>query len=144
MTGYYLSIGYMSGYSGFDGTAKDAWTTFVNIVEILRRQTDRIVAEVQRVEPQAEGACECCTVRELTLRYAEGDRQVNRTPNPGVCGRDEVGRAEGTLIIDHEGETVIQIASGDRVTKEAVRRAFCRLAIEDGHRAGLEIELRVC
>lgn len=143
MTGYYISTGYISGYSGFRGTAEDAWKALVDLVEALRKQTDRIVAEVMRVEPQAGDFCQCCTVREYAEAYTEGDRQVNRVIDPEVSGLEAVARADGTLIIDHEGETVSQLASGNRGTKEAVRRAFCRLVIEDAHRAGLEVDLRV-
>ena len=121
MTGYSFSIGYLSGY-GYKGSTDDAWQELVIVVEALKKRPERIVAEAQRLN--APEHCEegCCTLMTLAMSYQCHD---------------------ATLVIHHEERTIDQYASGDRMLKEHVRRAFCRLVIEDMHRLGIEVNLKV-
>ncbi len=121
MTSYTLSIGYISGYS-FKGDKDDAWQALVNCVEALKRNPDRIVAEARRLDAPEQCKHGCCTLQETAGAYLNDD---------------------ATLVIYHSDRAVRQFASGDRMLKEHVRRAFCRLVMEDMHRQGIEVNLQV-
>jgi hypothetical protein len=94
----------------------------VRCVEQLRVQPERIVQEARRLN--APETCEegCCTLLDMAQAYQSDD---------------------GTLVINHQEHYILQLASGDRMLKEHVRRAFCRLVIEDMHRQGIEVCLQV-
>jgi hypothetical protein len=120
-TGYTLTIGYLSGHS--TKLDKDeAWQELVRCVEQLRVQPERIVQEARRLN--APETCEegCCTLLDMAQAYQHDD---------------------GTLVLNHQEHYILQLASGDRMLKEHVRRAFCRLVIEEMHRQGIEVCLQV-
>lgn len=125
-TGYLLSIGYLSG-SGYKGESDKAWDELVNAVETLRLQPERIMAEARRLGADETCSEGCCTLRGMAEAY-----------------RENLDNHDGTLIIHAEEQTIMQLATGgDRSLKEQVRRAFCRLVIEDMHRQGIEVCLEV-
>jgi hypothetical protein len=128
MTGYYIEIGYLSGYS-WRGTPEAAWDELKASVVYRCDHPEHIVAEAVRLgavenDDLREHAEEYRGRRDLTLKIVEQPR---------------------TLAEEQEGfePYIQQFASGDRVTKEIVRRAFCRLVIEDMHRLGIEVNLKV-
>ena len=121
MTGYTFSIGYLSGY-GYQGSTDEAWQELVIVVDSLRKRPDRIATEARRLGAPEQCEQGCCTLMTLALAYQNHD---------------------ATLVIRHDEQRVDQYASGDRVLKEHVRRAFCRLVIEDMHRLGIDVNLRV-
>jgi hypothetical protein len=121
-TGYSITLGYQSGYS----TCLDqdeAWQALVDCVQALRLQPERIVKEAQRLG--APAACEdhCCTLQQMAEAYSSND--------------------DATLRINQRERYIYQLATGDRTLKEHVRRAFCRLVIEEMHRQGIEVCLEV-
>ncbi len=121
MTGYSFSIGYLSGAS-YKGDTDEAWQELVKCVETLRTQPERIVTEARRLDAPEHCEHGCCTLFSLAQAYQNHD---------------------ATLVIHHDAHTIDQYASGDRMVKEHVRRAFCRLVLEDMHRKGIEINLKV-
>ena len=121
MTGYSFSIGYLSGY-GYKGSTDEAWQELVICVEALKRRPERIAMEAQRLGAPEQCEHGCCTLTSLALAYQNAD---------------------ATLVIHREERAIDQYASGDRTLKEHVRRAFCRLVIEDMHRLGIEVNLKV-
>ncbi len=121
MTGYTFSIGYISGHS-YKGDKDDAWLELVIVTEALKKRPDRIVAEARRLNAPEQCEQGCCTLMSLAGAYQHTD---------------------ATIVIQHEEQTIDQYASGDRMLKEHVRRAFCRLLIEDMHRLGIEVNLKV-
>ncbi len=120
-TGYTFTIGYLSGYST-KLSRDEAWQSLVQCVEEVRRQTERIAQEAQRLN--APEACEqgCCTLMSMAEAYQYDD---------------------GTLMIYHDEHYIIQLATGNRTLKEHIRRSFCRLVIEEMHRQGIETCLNV-
>lgn len=123
MTGYYIEIGYLSGYSG-PADLDQAWDSLKNVVAILREQPANIVGEAMRVEGGS--------LRKL-LPFAE---------------RYHPKFTDGTIEVNDAERQITQLASsgnGDaaRVVKEQVRRAFCRLVIQEMHRRGIEVNLCV-
>lgn len=121
MTSYTLSIGYLSGCS-FKGNDDEAWQALVNCVEALKHDPDRIVAEARRLGAPEQCEHGCCTLRAYAEAYQSQD---------------------ATLITYPDEKAIRQFASGDRTLKEHVRRAFCRLVMEDMHRQGIEVNLAV-
>lgn len=125
MTSYYLDIGYNSV-----GNRDDAWSELKAAAERLRREPERIADEVHRIEGQKFQA-------ELVLEYAKH-----------YDGRDlSMTIVEEPTIPDEDFRPYVrQFASGggeDRDLKEAMRRAVCRLLIEEMHRKGIEVNMRV-
>ncbi len=129
MTGYHISIGYLS-----DGDKDEAWAALKEVVAALCAEPSRIAVEAVRYG--------------MRPNQAEEHAEAYRSFSPKT-GRTE----DSTLVIkerDFEDEDsypqVMQLASGggeSRVLKEAMRRAFCRLALEEMHKRGLEININV-
>jgi hypothetical protein len=128
-TSYYLSVGYLSGYS-FQGGPDAAWEVLKWIVERLRHEPSKLVAEARRLGAPERCARGCCDLRELAERYGAGE-DLTLTVVERVDEDDAPVRY------------IRQVASGDRMLKEHVRRAFCRLVIEEAHREGIEVDLTV-
>src|SRR5690348_3435921 len=123
-TSYTLSIGYLSGDS-FKGNTDAAWQVLVDTLEHIKQAPERIVTEARRLDAPEMCGEGCCTLQSLAEAYQQ--------------------YSDATLIIHQtDGKRyVTQLATGDRTLKEHVRRAFCRLVIEDMHRQGIEVNLIV-
>lgn len=125
MTGYYLDIGYNSGYD-----ADRAWDALKSAIGLLAKDPERIVNEVLRVEGhkfQAE------SVLEYAQCYDGTDLSMTIVEEPAIPDEDF-------------RPYVRQLASGggvERRLKEATRRAVCRLLIEEMHHKGIEVNMRV-
>lgn len=119
MTSYLLEVGYNSSFG-----REEAEEKLKIAVDKLRNDPDRLIAEVRRLDGDLEPDCD--------VPFAEYAR---------LYSSDE------DLTIRHDGEhRYIQMASGGgigRSIKEAFRRAFCRLILEDMHREGVEINIGV-
>lgn len=139
MTGYYLEIGYNSGLN--DQHKALAFGTMVGVFMNLVNDPDRVTREVLRIEPGADVAlvAKCAEwyghperpKEDLTFKVVEKD-----TRHPEISALEAV---EFRPFIQ-------QYASGggaERGARESVRRAFCRLVIEDMHRLKVEVNLRV-
>ena len=123
-TAYTITIGYLSGYS-YGGDKDDAWDELVQCVEALREQPERLVAEARRLNAPETCNYGCCTLENVAETY----RAAFTHGNP--------------LTINYDQRYIMQMATGDRAQKEHVRRAFCRLLIEEMHRKGIEVCLTV-
>lgn len=122
MTGYHLSVGYISGYSAGQDRSQ-AWEVMKEIVARLRQEPGLIAAEAARIEPGTLDEC---------LEFAQ-----NYHPSVGDL----------TVVVrEGDPQEVAQSASGggcERAMKEKLRRAFSRLVIEQMHRHGFEVNLNV-
>ena len=127
MTSYYISLGYQSGYAGFVGDKSKCWEKLEELWCRLATDPERIKNEALRLGANEHCEDNCCSIDDYCIRYKEGGDLTLRITKP-------VGDEEGYIV---------QYASGSRELKEQVRRAFCRLLIEDAHRAGIEVNLRV-
>lgn len=131
MTGYYLELGYNSALGA--PQTKNAWTTLKAVFQNVISNPDRVLAEVLRLEPAAGPQ----SIREMAEWYTAAERDDLTFKVVEKTDPDE-----------HEApvQHIYQYASGggpDRYTKESVRRAVCRLVIEDMHRLKIEVNLRV-
>lgn len=129
MTGYHISIGYMSG--GPD--KEEAWEILKQVVLDLCNAPARI----------ADEAISFGMDRATAIEYA--DAYVGAS----IANR---GTQDSTLRIieaDDKEETppqIMQLAGGtdpSRSTKEAMRRAFCRLVMYEMHKREIEININV-
>ena len=120
-TGWSLSIGYNSGYS-YNGDDQEAWDELVRVTKKLCEHPERIEAEAY-----AYGAPLADPNGETLFSYCERYRE----------------QQGGTITINQDQRVIHQIASGDRAMKEYVRRAFCRLILQDMHRLNIEVNLIV-
>ncbi len=129
MTGYHISIGYLSS-----GDKDEAWVALKDVVAKLCAEPAIIGMEALRYGMRAEN------VRE----YAEAYRSFSV----------ETGRTEDSTLVIKEADPddpesyhqVMQLAGGggeSRGLKEAMRRAFCRLVLEEMHRQEYEININV-
>jgi hypothetical protein len=113
------------GYSS-DNDRDEVWDdTIKQVVDAIQDNTQRIIDEVFRLEPDAD--CEliaevagyyCKPVQDLTIEVVEGD----------------------------DGRWIGQSASGGepgRAAKESCRRAVCRLVLEEMHRRKMEVNIIV-
>jgi hypothetical protein len=130
-TGYHISIGYNSGISCparliGDAGKTEAWGILKSVVEKLCGEPDRIIAEAR-----AYGAPECCaTGPECCTLQNHADRY-------------KLPWTDRTIYFDEKRQEVIQMASGDRLVKEHIRRAFCRLVMQEMHKHNIEINITV-
>lgn len=125
MTGYHISIGYQSGSSSRHDR-DSAWRELLATVAKLREQPQRITQEAKRLDSG------------LLLPDLLECAETHRAASEG-CAVQIVERGDG--------DEVMLLASGGepgRACKESVRRAFCRLVIEEMHSKGIEINLTVC
>jgi len=125
VTGYYIRLGYNSGYSS-EYSKEQYEEQLLTSINELCIHTHRVVSEVLRLEPTWDSSL----LEQYTKSYGE--------------------KKDLTLTIarDEEGELVInQCASGGEVArkiKESLRRAFCRLIMEEMHKKGIEVSVTVC
>jgi hypothetical protein len=130
-TSYVISIGYNSGIScparliGESG-ATEAWGMLKSVVEKLCADTDRIVAEARafNAPENCEKGPDCCTLQNHADRY-------------------KLPWQDRTIYFDEKNQRVVQMASGDRLVKEHIRRAFCRLVMAEMHKLNIEINIVV-
>lgn len=129
MTGYHISIGYLSG----DDNDK-AWAMLKRIVADLCAKPEVIAEEAMAFGMRPETAKE----------YAESYRSFSL----------ETGRTEDSTLVVKERDLddedsyvqIMQLASGrgvSRTNKEAMRRAVCRILMREMHKRGLEININV-
>lgn len=129
MTGYHITIGYLSGYD-----KDEAWG-------VLKRTVARVCANPELIAAEAH---ELAMPLEVAREYAESYRSFSA----------DTGRTEdSTLTIkekdpkDSDSEPqVMQLASGggsSRAIKEAMRRAVCRIVMREMHGLGIEININV-
>lgn len=130
MTSYTLSIGYLSGYST-DLDRDAAWLALLESVNARRSDPQAIIREAKRFDAPDKCRNGCCTIAEAAAAYDPSNNDLT------VVVIDERG-PDG-----EDNRRVVQYASGDRDLKEHVRRAFCRLIIQDMHRRGIEVDLSV-
>lgn len=132
-TGYHLRVGYCSGSSGEHDAYKN-WQMLVQLVGEIRDQPGMIIKEVERVGDQDkhDGTLLWSAAEDMSTAAAEAGSQACMViDDPPGGGRDR---------------EVLLMASGGkpgRAAKEAVRRAFCRVVIEEMHRRGIEVSLVV-
>lgn len=129
MTGYHISIGYLSG----GPVDKDeAWDILKGVVLDLCHAPARIADEA------IDFGMDAATASEYALAYAGASLGYR-------------GTEDSTLRIiekDNEGNPpqIMQLAGGageSRVIKEAIRRAFCRLVMKEMHKREIEININV-
>ena len=119
-TSYIISVGYNSA-----ADREEVGVKLREVVAAIQSAPGRIVQEVRRIEPN---------ISDDVIDYAESYR-------PPV--EDLTVRIEE----DDDGPCVRQCASGGgngRDLKEACRRAFARLVIEEMHRERMEVCFNVC
>lgn len=137
MTYYYISIGYLSGYS-YPADRAQAWTELKAVVSQIRNRTVTIAEEVMRVEVHRKQAD-----KEIARRAAERfDSKKGLTSFSVVEPHQEASGAivSGTIVL------VSSVEDGDArlfSIRESARRAFCRLVINEMHRRGIEVNLEV-
>lgn len=129
MTGYHITIGYLSA-----ADKDEAWRVLKGVVASLCADPTRIAAEAGCFGMSPAVASE----------YAEAYRSFS-----SKNGRTE----DSTLVILERDATtpesepqVMQLASGggfERGAKEATRRAFCRLVMNEMHKLEYEININV-
>lgn len=124
-TSYEFSLGYIQASHP---TYAEAWPMLCAIVRDLMTHPARVVAEARRL-----GAPEQCD-------------HVHE--NGSHCTLEQI--AQGYLLTEHnpiefyeQSRSITQYSFGDRAFKDHIRRAFCRLVIEDAHRQGIEVNLNV-
>jgi hypothetical protein len=119
MTGWHITIGYISGDS-CEYNRDQAWELLKAEVARLREDGKAILGEYIRTCPEMISA----EVEELIACYkaAHGDK---------------------TITVLEDKREIMQLASGARSTKEQVRRAFCRLVLDAMHRHNIDINLIV-
>lgn len=126
MTGYHISIGYLSG-----DDKDEAWTVLKSLVLDLCHNPHHLVDEAVAGGMNPQTACE------YAAAYVGATEETR-------------GTEDSTLrIIEAGGDSppqIMQLASGNgesRLHKEAIRRAFCRLVMRETHKLGLEININV-
>ena len=131
MTGYYIEIGYLSGYSD-ESCREKAWGELKAVVAKLREQPEAIVKECLRLE-SGMGLKARGELRDFAERYHA--RFQDATISIEEPKYDKNGFIS-QLASSGEGDW-------ERSMKERVRRAFCRLVIEEMHCRGIEVNLTV-
>lgn len=125
MTGYHITIGYNSALNSAE--KRRAFETLKEVVEMVRVQTDRLIAEVER----ERGTIDHALIREYAAACVPPPQDSTLT------------------VIEPDGDDpgqIMQLASGggdSRDYKEQLRRAFSRLVILDMHKRGIEVNLVV-
>jgi len=129
MTGYHISIGYMSG--GPD--KEEAWEILKEVVLDLCNAPARI----------ADEATSFGMDRTTAIEYAGayvGASIANRGTEDSTLRIIEANEKEETQ------PQIMQLAGGadpSRSIKKAIRRAFCRLVMHDMHKREIEININV-
>lgn len=125
MNPYYLELGFLSGESG-PADSEVAWEELKNVSRIMRARTNTILGELMRVETHRNPEDRGKLWRLIEQYHPRFDNQAVVVQEQGTSGRILIGRAK----------------DGMRAESEAVRRAYCRLVIQEMHRRGIEITLR--
>ncbi len=115
-TGYHIEVGYNS-----EESSEAVEEALRHAVKAICAKPETILAEVKRVEGF-----------EIPTSYAESYR--------------EPWRDLTIKIIEGERFQVMQLASGggsSRNYKESMRRAFCRMVLEEMHRKQMEVSIIV-
>jgi hypothetical protein len=119
-TYYRIEDGYNSG-----NDRDEVWDTIKQVVDEIQGNTQRIIDEVFRLEPDADrelieevAGCYRKPVQDLTIKVVEGEdgRWIGQSASGGEPGRD---------------------------AKESCRRAVCRLVLEEMHRRKMEVNIIV-
>lgn len=121
MTGWHMKAGYSSEFS-----KADVWAALKAVVKTICARPEDIAHEAFRVEPNWNVP--------MLLHYAEPYRHREDLT---LTVHEPVGDVEGSID---------QLASGageGRAIKEAVRRAFVRLVIQDMHKQRMDVTLVV-
>ncbi len=127
MTGYRITIGYLSGDS-YKGTTDEAWEALKNAVVSMRQST--LLAEFGIFNDTRMRAGIDCTATQLA----------------GLMTHLRGSDASVKVIEDDGDNAVVLLASGgdkSRSMKEAMRRAYIRVIMREMHRQGIEISVRV-
>jgi|ERR1043165_2461901 hypothetical protein len=130
MTGYHISIGYLSG-GPYD--KEDAW-------EILKQVALDLCNAPARI---ADEAISFGMNRDIATEYAAayvGASIATRGTEDSTLRIIEANEKEGTA------PQIMQLAGGadpSRSIKEAIRRAFCRLVMYEMHKREIEININV-
>lgn len=127
-TSYLISIGYNSGCScekDYIDKAK-AWELLKNMVRSICADHTLIVDEARKFDApeHCETGPECCTLTNHAEKY-------------------KLPWTDRTIYFDEKKQQVVQMASGDRLVKEHIRRAFCRLVMAEMHKLHVEINIVV-
>lgn len=128
MTGYHISIGYLSGYD-----KDEAWEVLKRVVLELCNAPARIAEEAMRFG--MDGA----VAREYAEAYRGASLETHGTED-STLRIIEKNEAEGTP------PQIMQLAGGSgpsRLYKEQMRRAFCRLVMYEMHKLEIEININV-
>jgi hypothetical protein len=128
MTGYHISIGYLSGYD-----KDEAWQVLKKVTLDLCNHSVRIATEAILFGMDPFKA-------EEYARAYEGASLEQRGTEDSTLRIIEADEKEGTP------PQIMQLASGtgeSRLLKEAMRRAFCPLVMEEMHKLGIEINVNV-
>lgn len=129
MTGYYIELGYQSGYSA-DFDLDEAWKEMKTVCGEICSRPERIADEAVRLgAPVEDDGAEIYTYAQsyhncsdLTIKIVEKEKDGEKR------------------------RYIQQFASGGnpcRMMKEHLRRAFCRLMMEEMHKRGIEINISV-
>lgn len=119
-TYYRIEDGYNSA-----NNRDDVWETIKQVVGTIQDNTQRIIDEVLRLEPDADrelieeiAGYYRKPVQDLTIKVVEGDdgRWIGQSASGGEPGRD---------------------------AKESCRRAVCRLVLDEMHRRKMEVNIIV-
>jgi hypothetical protein len=123
MTSYRIQVGYNSAQD-----LPEVGEYMLGALDALQEHPQLIVDEVLRLEPHRD--------RELLDEYAASYRK----PVNDLTVRVDQDEERDNLPI------IVQLASGGepgRSTKEALRRAVCRLVMEHCHRNAMEVSISV-
>ena len=130
MTGYHISIGYLSGG---DYDKDEAFEVLKSVVLDLCRAPARIAGEAMNYGmPEA-------LAHEYAQPYTTASLE-NRGTEDSTLRIIEKNEAEETVA------HIMQLAGGadpSRSLKEAMRRAFCRLVMYEMHKREIEININV-
>lgn len=128
MTGYHISIGYLSGYD-----KDEAWKVLKMTVLDLCHNPHHLVDEAVRFGVDPRTACE------YAAAYV-GASEATQGTEDSTLRIIEKNEAEGTP------PQIMQLAGGSgesRTIKEAMRRAFCRIVMREMHKLEIEININV-
>lgn len=122
---YAISVGYNPSIP-----KEDVWSKMVEVVNELRINSQKIVDEVLRLEPDAD--------KEMTKSVSEMYSPLTDDEDLNIK----------VIVSDGKGRHsyIMQSASGGgqwRLVKESCRRAFCRLVLEEMHKNKMEINIDV-
>lgn len=128
MTGYHISIGYLSGYD-----KDEAWKVLKMVVLDTCQNPHRIVDEAVLFGMDPRTASEYASAY---VNASEGQQGTEDSTLRIIEG----ARAEGNP------PQIMMLAGGSgasRTVKEQIRRAFCRVVIREMHKLEIEINLVV-